>query len=35
VFERFSLTFLKEEVLKWEQEKFEWIVEKDEVAKLL
>lgn len=35
VFERFSLTFLREEVLNWEQEKFEWIVEKDEVAKLL
>jgi hypothetical protein len=35
MFEKSCLMFLKKEVLRWEQEKIEWMVENDDVAKLI
>lgn len=33
--EKISLRFLKNEVLRWEQEKIEWMMENDDVSKLI
>jgi hypothetical protein len=33
--EKISLRFFKKEVLKWEQEKIEWMMENDDVSKLI
>jgi len=33
--EKISLRFFKNEVLKWEQEKIEWMMENDDVSKLI